>query len=268
MSTSLPPPVRVLVKGSSLVNQISWMGGPRTDFTFPRALEEELLAKGRACDVRTATAMAELTSPILKTWPQEILGFSPDVIVLVYGYVETMHLLLPRWLERHANSWKAKPRLLGSLYRKAILRPAWKVLAQLQMHLDRVVPTLRPGRPRRVAADLEAYLSQVQTVGSPLVLLFELLPPAQRYRTWFPGMTARIGIMNEAITATIAAADRPNVRYFRVNPLVDEYCGGDLDVATPDGSHYSPELHRHIGKALAREIDEWAETQPHLAASD
>ena len=58
--------------------------------------------------------MAEKTAPILKTWQQEILGFSPDVIVLVYGYVETIHLFLPRWLERHANSWKAKPRRLGS----------------------------------------------------------------------------------------------------------------------------------------------------------
>ncbi len=250
------------------MNQISWMGGPRTDFTFPRALEEELLTDGRACDVHAITAMAELTSPILKTWQQEILGYSPDVIVLVYGYVETMHLLLPRWLERHANSWKAKPRLLRATYRKMILRPSWKLLAQLQKQLDRVFPRARPGRPRRVAAALEAYISQVQTVGSPLVLLFELLPPATRYRSWFPGMTTRIEIMNEAIAATVAKVERPNVRYFPVNPLVDEFCGGDLDIATPDGSHYSPELHRHIGQALAKEISDWAETQPHLATSD
>jgi hypothetical protein len=265
MSTPLPLPVRVLVKGSSLVNQVSWMGGPRTDFTFSRALEEQLLADGRACDVRTITAMAEKTAPILKTWQQEVLGFSPDVIVLVYGYVETMHLFLPRWFERHANSWNAKPRRLGSLYRKAVLRPTWKALARLQMHLDKVVPTIGRGRPRRVAADLETYISQVQTVASPLVLLFELLPPTQKYRHWFPGMTARIKIMNEAMAATIERIDRHNVRFFRINPLVDEFCGGDLDVATPDGSHFSPEMHRHIGAALAREIGDWAETQSHLA---
>jgi hypothetical protein len=265
MPTSLPLPLRVLVKGSSLVNQVSWMGGPRTDFTFPRALEEQLLADGRACNVHTITAMAEMTGPILKTWERETLGYSPDAIVLVYGYLETMHLFLPRWFERHANSWSVRPRLLGSIYRKAILRPAWKALARLQMHLDKVVPTIRRGRPRRVSADLEAYISQVQTVGSPLVLLFELLPPCQKYRHWFPGMTARIEIMNEALAATVARIDKPNVRYFRVTPLVDEYCGGDLDVATPDGSHFSPEMHRHIGTALADEIGDWAETQPHLA---
>jgi hypothetical protein len=255
----------VLVKGSSLVNQVSWMGGPRTDFTFPRALEEQLGVDGRPCDLHTITAMAEKTSPILRTWQQEVIGFSPDVIVLVYGYIETMHLFLPRWFERHANSWQAKPRRLGSIYRKVILRPTWKVLARLQMWLDKRVPTIRRGRPRRVAADLETYISQVQTVGSPLVLLFELLPPTGKYRHWFPGMAARIDIMNEVTAAMVARVDRPNVRFFHVKPLVDEYCGGDLEVATPDGSHYSPEMHRHIGTALAKEIEAWAETQPHLA---
>ena len=260
-----PLPLRVLVKGSSLVNQVSWKGGPRTDFTFPRALEEQLLSDGRACDVRTITAMAETTSPILKTWQPQVLGYSPDVIVLLYGYVETIHGFLPRWLERHANSWKAKPRRPRSLYRKTILRRTWKLVAQLQMQLDRVIPSGRPGRPRRVAAHLEAYISQVQTVASPLVLVMELLPPATRYRRWFPGMPARIEAMNDALSAAVDRVDRPNVRLFRVRPLVEEYCGGDLEVATPDGSHFSPAMHRHIGTALAREIGEWAETQPHLA---
>lgn len=260
-----PVPVRVLVKGSSLVNQVSWRGGPRTDFTFPRALEEQLLADGRACDVRTITAMAEVTGPILKTWQQEVLGYSPDVIVLLYGYVETIHGFLPRWFERHANSWRSKPRLPRTLYRRMILRHVWKLLAQLQMRLDKVIPSNRHRRTRRVAAHLEEYISQVQTVASPLVLLMELLPPATRYRRWFPGMSARIEAMNAALVATIERVDKPNVRFFRVTPLVDEHCDGDLDVATPDGSHFSPEMHRHIGAALAREIGDWAETQPHLA---
>ena len=67
------------------------------------------------------------------------------------------------------------------------------------------------------------------------------------------------------MAAAVERVDLPNVRFFRINPLVEEFCGGDLDVATPDGSHFSPEMHRHIGAALAREIGDWAETQPHLA---
>ena len=262
--TSQPLPLRVLVKGSSVVNQVSWRGGPRTDFTFPRALEEQLLYDGQPCDVRTITAMAETTGPILKTWQQEVIGFSPDVIVLLYGYVETIHGFLPRWLERHANTWKARPRRLRSLYRRTILRRTWKLVAELQMRLDRVIPSSRRGRNRRVAAHLEEYISQVQTVASPLVLLMELLPPASRYDRWFPGMTARIAAMNDALAATVERVDRPNVRFFRMRHLVDEHHDGDLDAAMPDGSHFSPEMHRHVGTALAREIEAWAETQPHL----
>lgn len=263
--TSQPLPLRVLVKGSSIVNQVSWRGGPRTDFTFPRALEEQLLRDGRPCDVRTITAMAETTGPILKTWQQEVIGFSPDVIVLLYGYVETIHGFLPRWLERHANSWKGKPRPMRSLYRRTILRRTWKLVAELQMRLDRVVPSRRRGRNRRVAAHLEEYIAQVQTVASPLVLLMELLPPASRYDRWFPGMTDRIAAMNDALAGTVERVDRPNVRFFRVRHLVDEHHDGDLDDAMPDGSHFSPEMHRHVGTALAAEIEAWADTQPHLS---
>lgn len=236
------------------------------DFTFPRAIESRLLEDGRPCQVQTITMTSEKTSSILNTWQREILGFSPDVIVLVYGHYETIHLFLPWWLERHANSLKPHPRRLRSLYRKAILRPVWMRLTRLQARLDRVVnPNFRPGRPRRVAADLERYISQVQKVGSPLIFLFELLPPAERYRSWFPGMASRMRVMNETIEDMVKRVDKPNVRYFRVSELVDQYCDGDLEVATPDGFHYTPELHRLIGTTLAREIEAWADTQPHLA---
>ena len=66
MSSPLPLPIRVLVKGSSTVNWTSWSGGPRTDFIFPRVIEERLLADGRPCDVQTVTMMSGKTSKILR----------------------------------------------------------------------------------------------------------------------------------------------------------------------------------------------------------
>ena len=259
-----PLPIRVLVKGASTVNWVSWMGGPRSDFTFPRAIEQYLAEGGRPSEVRAITMTSEQTSKILGTWQREILGFSPDVIVLVYGHYESVHLFLPRWLERHANSLKAKPRRLSMLYRKFVLRPSWMLLARLQAKLDSILnPTLRSGRPRKVAADLECYIGHVQKVGSPLVILFELLPPGERYRSWFPGMVPRIEAMNAAISDMVARVDLPNVRYFRVAELADKFAEGDVE-ATPDGFHYSPTLHREIGIALGQQIAEWADTQPHL----
>jgi hypothetical protein len=262
-------PLRVLVKGASTVNWVSFMNGPREDFTFPRALEAELLRRGRPAEVRAITMTSEQTKTVLLTWQREVLGFSPDVIVLVYGHYETIHLFLPRWLERHANSLRSRPRPWTNLYRQRVLRPTWMLLARLQAKLDTVLdPTLRRNRPRHVAADLEAYITHVQKVGSPLVFVFELLPPAERYRSWFPGMARRIEVMNQALADLVRRVDRPNVRYFRVSELVAKHAEGDVNLATPDGFHYTPELHRQIGIALAHEIEEWASTQRHLDLGD
>jgi hypothetical protein len=116
-----------------------------------------------------------------------------------------------------------------------------------------------------VAADLERYITHVQKVGSPLVLLLELLPPAERYQTWFPGMAPRIEVMNEAIADMVRRVDLPNVRYVRIAEFVDKYAEGSQEIATPDGFHFSPVLHKEIGISLAQTIEEWADTQPHLA---
>lgn len=266
MPAPLPLPIRVLVKGASTVNWVSWMGGPRTDFTFPRAIEAQLAAEGRPSVVQTITMTSEQTHKILGSWQREILGFSPDVIILVYGHFETIHLFLPRWLERHANSLKAKPRRVPMFYRQHLLRPVWISLAKLQAKVDSLLdPTIRRGRPRRVVADLERYITHVQEVGSPLVLLFELLPPADRYQSWFPGMATRIAVMNEAIADMVRKVGLPNVRYVRISELVDRYAEGSQELATPDGFHFSPLMHRVIGMALAQQIEDWADTQPHLA---
>ena len=266
MPTPLPLPVRVLVKGSSNVNWVSWMNGPRADFAFPRVIEETLLSEGRPCTVQTITMTSEQARTLLRTWQREILGFSPDVIILAHGHFEAVHLFLPRWLERHANSLKARPRRIPTLYRKYFLRPIWKLLAQLQARVDTIVdPNIRRSRPRKVAADMERYISQVQKVGSPLVFCLEFPPPSSRYASWFPGMPARIEVMNRTIADMVARVDKSNVRYFPVMGLIDKYADGDLDIAVPDGFHYTPEMHRVVGEHLAEQIAEWAQTQPHLA---
>lgn len=262
---ALALPLRVLVKGASTVNWISGMGGPRSDLAFPRVIQDELHAAGRPCDVRALTMPSEPTAGILGTWQQEVLGYSPDVIVLVYGHYEAIHLFLPRWLERHANSLRGRPRPVALAYRRKVLRPVWMFLARLQAAVDsRIDPTVRRGRPLRVAADLRTYVEHVRRVGSPLVMIFELLPPARRYVSWFPGMSRRIEAMNDAIATMVQDLADDEVRYVRIASLVEEHADGDIDVATPDGFHYSVAMHRHVGRHLAGQILGWASGQPHL----
>ncbi len=264
MPTSLPLPVRVLVKGPSLVNWTFPMGGPRTDFTFPRAIEAELLDDGRPCEVRAITMTSELASDLLKSWQAEVLGYSPDVIILDYGGYESVHLFLPRWLEVHANSQKARPRPLSKLYRKVILRPVWLQLVRLQAWVDHRYPTFRKGPPRRLVADLERYITQVQRIGSPMILLLEIHHSGGRSLKWFPGTPARVDMVNEAVSDMVARIDKPHIRVFGVNELIDKHFDGNLDLAISDGFHFSPKMHRVAGAALAQEIGEWADTQPHL----
>lgn len=257
-------PVRMLVKGASTVNWTSYMGGPRQDLAFPRVAEQRLLADGRRSVVTTASMPSEEAGSILSTWQREVLGFSPDVIVLVYGHYETLHLLLPRWLERHANSLRARPRPLATAYRRLVLRPVWKQLARLQAALDRVGPSTIRRRHRRVAADVRRYVEQVQKVASPLVLVFELLPPHGRTASWFPGAAERMQLMNAELAATVEDIGLPDVRFFTVRDLVAEHLDGDETRAQPDGFHYTPEMHRWVGEKLGAEVSAWAATQAHL----
>jgi hypothetical protein len=264
MPESLPLPIRVLVKGPSTVNWMVPMGGPRTNFTFPRAIEAELAKQGHPSRVEAKGMASERAKTLLGSWQREVLNFSPDVIV-VLTMMETVHLFLPRWLERHANSLKSKDRWLTNLYRKRILRPAWKALARLQRKLDTVVdPTIRKSVPRRAVSDMEKYIRQVQKVGSPLVLVVDHVPNEIVAR-WFPGMNPRLEVMVPAVEEMVRRINKPNVRMFPLSELIDKHFDGEIKPALPDGLHYSPAFHRVIGQQLAYEILDWAEDQPHLA---
>ena len=49
-----------------------------------------------------------------------------------------------------------------------------------------------------------------------------------------------------------------------VRRMTHRETGGDIDRATPDGFHYSVDMHRAIGTKLAGVIAEWADGQPHF----
>lgn len=267
MPAPLPLPIRVLVKGPSTVVWTSWMGGPRTDFTFSRALERSLLADGRPVEVRNTGILATSTKAFIKTYEQDVVQWSPDVVIIMAGHYEVLHLFLPRRYERYSNRPNVRGGRLATTWRKRFVRPLWKVLATIQSKVD-LLPDrirLRKRRLRQAAADLKAYIDQVQMVGSPLVLVFELLPVAPRRVHWFPGMNPRIELWNRLAEDVVDAFGQDHIRYFRVLPLAQQLAGDDLNKATPDGYHYTPELHALVGTELARDIEKWADSQPHLA---
>jgi hypothetical protein len=243
------------------------MGGPRTDFAFPRALEDELRSQGRPAEVRNTAVLGTPTHSFFEPFERDVAQWSPDVIVIVAGHYETIHLFLPRWFERYANRVNYRPGQFDDFYRRRVIRAIWKALADIQSKLDgRFGLGACRRRLRRSAKDCENYIKLAQQVGSPMMLVFELLPPAPRQQEWFPGMAGRIARVNEEHAAVIERAGLPHVRMFRNSEVAARLYGDDQAAATPDGFHFTPELHRSIGSELAEQIAAWAETQPHLAS--
>jgi hypothetical protein len=266
MSTALPRPLRVLVKGASTVHTVSWMGKERGDFAYPRATEVALYAAGVPAEVRCTAVSSQRTKTGLKTWETDGAPWSPDVVVLNYGHFETIHLFLPQRLERHVHSMATRPGRFRANYRTA-LRKLWMVLARLQAQLDsRVDSTMFKHRPRRVADRLVRFVERTQLSGSPLVVIVELTPPGERFWKWFPGMSERTGVMNEALADVVRRVDLPHVRYFPTNTILAPLMAdGEVN---PDGGHYTPEAHRMIGEHLAGMIAGWAHQEGLVATTD
>lgn len=266
MLDPLPLPMRVLVKGASTVLWTSWMGGPRSDFVFARAIEANLLAEGRAAEVRNTGILGSPTKDFIRTYEHDVVQWSPDVVVIYAGHYEVMHLFLPRRYERYSNRPNVRGTATSQWWRRRVVRPAWKANAIVQSKVD-LIPDrfrLRKRRLRRAAADLKAYIEQVRFVQSPLVIVFQLVPISANRVHWFPGANPRIHHWNALAEQVVAEFDSDEVRFFRTQDLVRGVVGDDIEKATPDGYHFTPELHGLIGAALARDIAEWADTQPHL----
>lgn len=256
MNQPLPHPIRVLVKGSSLVVMVpDWNGDPG-EYTFPRWIQNGLFDRGRPCELDNKGVAGELTRHALRRWEDQVMATSPDVLVLGYAYYECIHGLLPHWLERHVNRFNGRTGPIRSRYRGWLLRPTWKVLAQVQRRLDRyVADRFFRRRARRIIHDYELLIRRSRTVapGSPQVFVLALLGPGGAAGDWFPGMQSRIDLMNERLAAMVAGFDTPGVRLVPVPELAGQLDDGADPV--PDGFHYSPQMRRIIGDWIAAEID-------------
>jgi lysophospholipase L1-like esterase len=235
------------------------MGGPPTDFTYPRVIERELLESGRNATVRNAAATSERVTTGLRNWENQIFPWSPDVVVLNYGLYEAVHLFLPQPLERHANSLTGRPGLVRESYRRYVLRPVWKTLALVQQHADARVPAAAFRRQAaRFTDDVEHLVRHCLFISNPLVLL-PLMPPAgERWTSWFPGIDARLALINSALAEVAARIDQDNVRVFDTPAAVAPLVAAGQDTV-PDGGHFTPAAHDLIGRSMAAVIGPWCD---------
>lgn len=264
MSTALPLPLRVLVKGPSTVLWTSMMSGPRSDFTFPRVMEQELLARGYPAEVRNTGRLGWPTRDLFKTWDEDIVAWSPDIVILAVGHYESLHIILPRWLERGANTVNRRPGRFRKFYYRRLLRAGARAVLLVQKAIDR--PSVRhKRRMRRVIADTEAYIKMTHMVGSPLILLMEIHPPNASKRPWFGGWTERIRVLNDDLRALAAKNADLNVEFIEITDLTAAFEDSSPETLWADGIHFVPEFHRAIGEKFAGVAEEWAAKQAYLA---
>jgi hypothetical protein len=264
MTTPLPLPIRILVKGPSTVIVMSEKDVSCDHFTFPRALEQALLAAGRPAEVRVSAMAGDRAKDLVRSFESEVLGWSPDVVIVLNGQYEAMHYVLPYWLERHANSLATRPGRIREFYRRRLIRPVWFSLARFQARADATFDShVRRRRPRRMKADLRRYIERTLPVNRPLILLWQFLTPRPRVRSWFPGMGERTLVINAAIAELVAEFDDPAVRLFDLPEVVARRLPEDDDPA-PDGLHYTAKLHRIIGEELCEIVSDWADLHEHI----
>jgi hypothetical protein len=202
----------------------------------------------------------------LATWEREVDPWDPDVVVLHYGQADMVHLFLPRWLERHANSLRRRPGRVRDTYRKVVLRPIWLALARVQTRLDARFDAGKLSRRQRlVTAELAQMVELSRTAPSPLVLVPTLLRPGPPWQKWFPGATARMETLNRTFAEVVREAADPDVRTFPLAAVVEDLIPEGYE-PTPDGGHFTPPIHHAIGAAMAREILAWVDSRPQPAA--
>lgn len=264
MSSPIQLPLRVLVKGASNVLWTSMMSGPRSDLVFARVMEQELLAGGRATEVRNAGVLGMEIHEMFDTWEDDIARWSPDIVVMAVGQYDILHTLLPHWLERGANRVNRRPSLFQRLFYRRFLRLVARGVLLVQRRVDR--PGLRlDRRSRRAIRDLTEYIKITQQVAHPLIILLEVHPPTAAKIAWFGGWDERIAVFNDRMRAIADADESGTVRFIEMMDLAAQFDPGTPEQLWADGIHFNPDMHRLVGQRLAGVAEEWARTQPHLA---
>jgi hypothetical protein len=258
-------PARILVKGCSTAVWVAPPSGGRTDFVFSRWLEALLPARGLQCVVRNAGVHAEQITEAMCRWGDEIEGWSPDVVVLNYGVIESLPKILPRPLHRHVHSWHRHAGGLRHAYRAKLVDPVWRTaLRRFQRFVDGALgPAPARVSPGRMKAELVHFVRQTRQVGSPLVLVLDVWDPGPLWQHWMPGSLSRARRHRSAMAEAVEEFGEPDVRLLRASDVVHRH---PADFAIPDGVHLSPTLHRELAEMLAGEILSWARGQPHLSA--
>ena len=249
-----PRPWRVAVLGNSVPILMVPPRQHRRTGTYSELLPELLAADGVDATVVNHARLFELVHEGARRFRRELIGTSPDVLVLHYGMLELQPNVLPTTLNRHLSREDPGGRGLQGLWIRHGVPRAWPVARTWQRWASARVGD-RGWRlpPKRVAAEL-ARLIDVARQERALVLVIDVHRPGSRLEHFLPGVGRRWVRMQAVLHDVVSSRRDPDVRLIPASAIVAEL--GEAGGA-PDGLHLTAAGHRMLAELLAAEISTW-----------
>jgi lysophospholipase L1-like esterase len=246
---------RVLVIGNSMTTIVPGRTS-RLEGPYSEVLEVLLRDAGINAEVRNAGREYELINRGIHRYQEEERAWSPDVLVVNYGMAEAQAPAIPKGVHNHFMTWEKGLSRPASAYRRRVAPKIWPRLRRYQRWaMNRMGVHFWRMSPRRFAAELQRVIALARA-DHRLVLVVDINPPGRRLLHNLPGIDQRQEILNGVLHDVVgkAATEDPDVKLIEASLLAGEM---GMDVAIPDGYHWSPPAQRRVAEMLAAEIVPW-----------
>ena len=248
---------RVLVLANSVALMVPGRRS-RLEGPYAEVLEVLLLAEGIDAEVRNGGRWYEQIDRGVRRYQEDERSWSPDVVVVQYGINECQAPVLPRFVHDHFMTWETGLRRPSRIYRARIAPLVW---GRLRIYQRWATGRVGMRGWRMDPARFGAHLGRLITLARwdhRLVLVLDVNPPGPRLVYHLPGIEARRERYQQVVSATVAEASDPDARLIDGSGVADDF---GIDVALPDGLHWSPPAHRRVAELLAAEIVPWIRAQ-------
>lgn len=228
----------------------------RLEGPYAEVLELLLRSGGINAEVRNAGREYELINRGIRRYQEEERAWCPDVLVVNYGMAEAQAPAIPKGVHNHFMTWERGLGRAASAYRRRVAPHLWRRLRAYQRFaMRRLGMRLWRMSPRRFGAELERVILLARH-DHRLVLVIDINPPGERLLYNLPGIDARREVLQGVLTDVVgkAAAEDDGVRLIEASAIADEL---GIDVAVPDGYHWSPAAQRRVAEMLAAHIEPW-----------
>jgi lysophospholipase L1-like esterase len=249
-------PLEIVVLGNSLGHLVMPVEGQQGHRSYGAVLRDELTGCGLPVNLHLESRWFDFAVDGLSRYEQDVRSHLPDVVILNYGLNESQPWLLPVPVLRHILTNHNVTSRTQLRYRRRILEPVWKEIRRYRRWASaRVGMKTWQTHPDRFSAAMRMLITLSRQELGCLVLVLDIAPPGPVLTYFLPGQEERHRHFQGVLQDLTSDFDDPLVRLVRTEDFVVEQ---GFPVAMPDGMHYSPAGHAHVGQALAKEIVKWA----------